>query len=64
MTQPERPDQNLTPAPLTVEGQVENVGRFARGLRTNPVGRRRAGIALAGLAVAVLVFVAVAALLS
>ncbi len=64
MTQPERPDQHLTPGPLTVEGQVENVGRFARGLRTNPVGRRRAGIALAWLAAAVLVCVVAVALLS
>ena len=48
--------------PLTVEGQIEAVGAFAHGLRTNPRGRRRAGVMLAAAAVVVLTAVTLAAL--
>jgi hypothetical protein len=43
----------------SVESQVEQVGMFAYGLKTNRRGRRRAGLALLGLVLVVLVTVAV-----
>ena len=45
---------------LTYEGQIEAVGLFASGLRTNRRGRRRAGLLLAGLLGVLVVVAAVA----
>jgi len=55
-------DPILAPGGFSVEDRIEDVGRFARGVKTNPRGRRRAGIALAWLA-AVLVLGVLAVLL-
>ncbi len=50
--------------PATAEGQIEQAGKIAAGLRAGRTGWRRSYVRLAGALLAVLVAVAVIALLS
>ena len=58
-----RGDEQLRPwetGSLTYEGQVEAIGLFAHGLRTNRRGRRRAAVASAVLVLVLAIAVVIA----